>query len=180
MNEPPASHRAPRPRSAARAAAAGARAVSPQSPNARGWRERFGCGSEIPSATGRATVGKRRANRLLNERAQAADEEIGDAGVGRRRGGVERFEVRQQRELDSRRASSAASGVVGIDRRLDGAREGITGQARQRVAADHVDLRLGLVLEEGLIDLVLRALDVEGLKLWPACKRQRQGLIERV
>ncbi len=111
--------------------------------------------------------------------AQAADEEIGDAGVGRWRGGVERFEVCQQRELIQTREERSVR-IVGIDRGIDGARERIAGQARQRVAADHVDLWLGLVLEERLIDLVLRALNFEGLELGPPGERQLQGLIERV
>ena len=124
-------------------------------------------------------MGKRRANRLLNERPRPPTKKSGTPALGRRCRGVERFEIREQRELIQTRKERSVR-IACIDRWIDGARERIAGQARQRVAADHVDLRLGLVLEKGLIDLVLRALDVEGSELWPPGQRQRQRLIERV
>ena len=84
--------------------------ISERARLARALRLRIG--NSICSWT--TTVGKRRANRLLNE-AQAADEEIGNAGAGRWRGGVERFEVRQRRELIQTRKQRGVR-IVGIDR----------------------------------------------------------------
>ena len=91
---------------------------------------------------------------VAERRAQAADEEARDAATRRWRRRVERVEVREQRQLVQSREKRSV-GVVAADRRLARAVERISGQTRECVAADHVDLRLGLILEKCAVDLIL-------------------------